>query len=162
MENITTLQFWSGILVILIPNIYLAYNAYLTYRSNLPANIATAKAIEDKSKTESQDRLAIEYDRQTANLIRVEDEVRELRPLALRNAILERDIASCKDDKNDWKQYAIRLCKQIEDAGQVPLPFRRTPNDGDTQEKIAVINYPQPVDDPNKLQTVQPIVQEKK
>ena len=161
MDNLTPLQFYAGIIAVLIPNIYLDYNSFLTYKVNLPANRAQAKVIEDKSRTESQDRLLIEYDRQTANLLRIEDEVRELRPLALTNAILERDIQSCKEDKNDWKQYASRLTKQLEGAGLVPLPFRRTPSDGDTEEKIAVIKYPI-TDDPNKLQTVQPIVEEKK
>lgn len=161
MENITVTQFWAGILAVLIPNIYLAYNAYLNYRANLPVTEATAKATEGKSETDAQDRLFTEYDRQITNLRRVEDENRELRPLALKNAILERDILSCKEDKNDWKQYAIRLAKQLEENNIVPLPFRRTPTDGDTQEKIPTIHYPPIETDPGKLQTIEPIKEEK-
>lgn len=158
MENITVVQFWSGVLVVLIPNIYLAYNAYLNYRANLPAAQAQAKATEEKSDTDAQDRLFTEYDRQIQNLRRVEDEIRDLRPLALRNAILERDILSCKEDKNDWKQYAVRLTKQLEENSIVPLPFRRTPSDGDTQDKIPAI----PPSNPNELQTIEPIREETK
>ena len=151
MQEITPLQFWIGIATILIPNIYLAFNAFLTYRANLRLNNAQAQAAEEKSDTEAQDRLFTEYDRQINNLRRVEDENKELRPLALKNAILERDIIECRKDKQDWKRYAQKLCEQLEGLGHVPLPFRRTPEEDPTQERIPTVKGP------NEFQTIEPI-----
>jgi len=162
LENITPAQLWLAVLTIVAPQIYNILKAYWDNKANAPAIQAQAKATTEKVEVEAQDRLFTEYDRQITNLRRVEDEVRELRPLALKNAILERDIASTKEDKEDWKQYAKRLAAQLEEAGHVPLPFRRTPADGDTQEKIAAIRYQEPVTSPDVLQTIEPIKQEKK
>lgn len=162
LENITPLQFWLAVLTIVAPQVYNIIKAYYDNKAVEPLNKAQAKATEDKAETDAMDRLFTEYDRQITNLRRVEDEVRELRPLALKNAILERDLMSAKEDKNDWKVYASRLSSQLEEAKLVPLPFRRTPSDGDTEERIAAIRNIRytvdiPPEEPNKFQSVQPV-----
>jgi hypothetical protein len=161
LDSVTPLQFWLAVLTIVAPQIYNIYKTYQDNKANKPTIDAQAKATLEKAETEAQDRLFVEYDKIIANLRRVEDENRELRPLALKNAIMERDMLSCKEDKEDWKQYAKRLATQLEEAGFVPLPFRRTPADGDTQEKMATVRYPQQNIPPDVLQKVETIKEEK-
>ena len=155
-EAITPLQFWLGVIIAISPQIYNIIKAHYEHKAQAPLLAAQAKAQEEKSDTEAQDALFKEYGRQIENLRRVEDENKELRPLALKNAILERDIAECRKDKEDWKRYANKLSVQIQELGHVPLPFRRLPSEEETQEKIVTIKRP------DELQTITPITEEKK
>jgi hypothetical protein len=135
MENITPLQFWLGVLTVLAPQLVQMYNAWNNSRANAPL----VEADSEIKRTEAWERLSQEYARQIESLKKLEVENGELRPLVLKLALQEQDMKRIREDKEDWKRYALRLTKQIEDFGQVPLPFRRTPADGDTQEKMRPI-----------------------
>jgi hypothetical protein len=132
MDNITPLQFWSGIILALIPQVI---NLIIKFRE-VKANAPLVEADSEIKRTEAWERLSQEYARQIESLKKLEVENAELRPLVLKLALQEQDMQQIREDKEDWKRYAIRLSKQIEEFGQVPLPFRRTPSDGDTQEKM--------------------------
>ncbi|HZM25003.1 MAG TPA: hypothetical protein VFC02_24845, partial [Anaerolineales bacterium] len=87
-----------------------------------------------------------EYARQIESLKKLEVENSELRPLVLKLALQEKQIEQDKKDKEDWKRYSQLLVKQLEELGQIPLPFRRFPSNGDTgkhnvvtQSKLATV-----------------------
>ena len=135
MENITPLQFWLGVLTVLAPQLVQMYNAWNSSRANAPL----VEADSEIKRTEAWERLSQEYARQIESLKKLEVENAELRPLVLKLALQEQDMKQVREDKEDWKRYSNKLYKQIESLGQVPLPFRRSPTDGDTQEKIKAV-----------------------
>ena len=87
------------------------------------------------------------YVRQIESLRHLETENAQLRPLILKIALVQQDNKQIRDDKEDWKDYADKLSRQLEASGIIPIPFRRTPRDGDTQEKLKTIS--------RKMRTVQ-------
>lgn len=132
------------------------YNIYVRYKdskdkerqleSEEEARKLADDARRDEQKLSEQDKMFQQFDnlikgyiRQIESLRHLEEENAALRPLVLKNALIQQENKQLKEDKEDWKTHAIRLSDQIEAMGQVPIPFRRTPRDGATQEKIKAI-----------------------
>ena len=87
--------------------------------------------------SEAWERVTGEYARQVESLKRLEVENAALRPLVLKIALQEQAMTQCHDDKEDWKRYSLKLSKQLEENGVMPIPFKRYPT-GDSG-KIAAI-----------------------
>jgi len=100
------------------------------------------KAQSEEILSEAWERLGKEYARQLENSRRLEDEVISLRPLVLKLALQEKEIEQCHEDKEDWKRYAIKLSKQLEEAGIMPIPFKRYPS-GDSGKISALMSIPE-------------------
>lgn len=163
MENVTPSQFWLGILVVAIPQIVSLINNWRTAiaqeKAAKEAKEAQIHTSVPQVQTENWERLIQNYAKQIEGMANLQTENAELRKLPLKLVIIEQEMKQCHEDKEDWKRYSIRLTEQIKELGHVPLAFRRTPQDGDTQEKIATINK-EMLQDPNKLQTIHPIQEE--
>lgn len=143
MENISPFQFWLGVLTVLAPQLYNIYARWRDSKDKEKEQETRQKEMEadDELKaTEAWERLLKEYARQIESLKKLEVENSELRPLVLKLALLQQEMKQVRDDKADWKKFAEKLQKQIEDLGHVPLPFRRTPQDGDTDERLKTIS----------------------
>jgi hypothetical protein len=106
---------------------------YIRQRNQGPVT----KAQSEEILSEAWERVMKEYARQIENLRRLEIENSELRPLVLKIALQEQAMTQCHEDKEDWKRYATKLSKQLEEHGQMPIPFKRYPS-GDS-DKIAAI-----------------------
>jgi len=154
MESITPLQFWLGVLTMLAPQLYSMYARWKDSKDKV-AELNSLEKVKDKEinaddelkRTEAWERLSQEYARQIESLKKLEVENGQLRPLVLKLALQEQDMKQTRDDKEDWKRYANKLYGQLEAFGQVPLPFRRTPSDSDTSERMKAIS--------KKIKTVQ-------
>jgi len=156
MEQITPLQFWSGVIIALIPQVF----SLIIKLKELRAAAPQVKATSEVTMSEGWQRLFDNYQKQIDSMEVLQKENAEFRKLPLILAVMEQEMKQCKEDKEDWKKYSIRLADQLKEHNLVPYPFRRTPQDGDTQDKIATVQYPPaPVEskDPNVLQTVEPI-----
>lgn len=137
-----------SIIVAVAPQVY---NIYAKRRDSLDKQkeleMQRETTLEDKKLSET-DKLYREWDnivKQYVTLIEsqrhLETENAQLRPLVLRNALIQQENKQLKDDKEDWKDYALKLVKQLEDANLVPIPFMRVPRDEeDTQEKIKTVS----------------------
>lgn len=126
-------ELWAliGVIVVQAASMYINYQ---THKANAPLVDAQA----DAAMSEGWVKLAQEYARQIESLKKLEVENSELRPLVLKLALQEKDIEQKERDKADWKRYAETLVKQIETCGQIPIPFRRMPSNGDTGKNKAV------------------------
>lgn len=129
-----SLEFWSGVIVVVIVQLAGIYNNYRNHKAQEPLVEAQA----DAAQSEGWVKLAGEYARQIESLKKLEVENSELRPLVLKLALQEKDIEQKEKDKADWKKYSETLVKQIEEMGQIPLPFRRLPSNGDTGKHTVV------------------------
>jgi hypothetical protein len=94
----------------------------------------------DDKAVQHWEKIAGEYARQIESLRRLEVENAELRPLVLKNALLQQKVSQSEEDKEDWKAHANRLTAQLEEANVIPLPFRRIAHNGDTQERLKTIS----------------------
>lgn len=103
------------------------------------AKLTNAQA--EETSSESWVRLAQEYSRQIESLKKLEVENSELRPLTLKIALQEKEMEQVKEDKEDWKRYAGKLVKQLEENNIIPIPFRRYPGNGDS-EKVKPVTQP--------------------
>jgi len=106
---------------------------FIRQRSQKPVT----KAQSEEILSEAWERLGKEYARQLESSRRLEDEIIALRPLVLKLALQEKQVEQCHEDKEDWKRYATKLAKQLEEANIMPIPFKRYPT-GDSG-KIAAI-----------------------
>ena len=127
----------------LAPQIYQIYSRRLEAQEKKRIDDEAAKekerSAQDIAEETTWKRVVSEYDRALAQVQRNEEEIRQLRPLALQNAILEQKILQCKEDKEDWKAHAIRLEKQLTEKNIIPVPFRRNPRE-DTGEQLKTIS----------------------
>lgn len=131
MENgISRLEFWSGVALALAPYIIQVVSRWMDSRDKE----REIDADDELKRTEAWERLSQEYARQIESLKQLEVENGQLRPLVLKLALQDQEMHQVKDDKEDWKRYAIKLTKQLEDNKIIPLPFRRTPTEWDTGE----------------------------
>lgn len=126
-------ELWGllGVIAMQLANMYINYQ---THKANAPLIDAQA----DDAMSEGWVKLAQEYARQIESLKKLEVENSELRPLVLKLALQEKDTEQKERDKADWKRYAETLVQQIETCGQIPIPFRRMPSNGDTGKNKAV------------------------
>ena|SRR6266498_1042780 len=130
----TPLEFWSGVIIVVIGQLA---SVWINYR-NSKAQAPLVEAQAEETMSEGWVKLAQEYARQIDSLKKLEVENAELRPLVLKLALQEKQIEQDVKDKSDWKRYSMLLAKQLEDLGQIPIPFRRYPNDGESQKVKAV------------------------
>lgn len=125
------------------------YNIYVRYRDSKDKERemeAAKEEREDSQKLTETEKLYREWEnvangyiRQIESLRHLEVENAALRPLQLKIALVQQENKQLKDDKEDWKDYSDRLARQLESMNVIPLPFRRTPRDGDTLDKIRPI-----------------------
>lgn len=152
--QITPLQFWLGVLTILLPQIYNIYKSRLEAQAQKRKDELEAQEKKRKEEAEQKEkertaqdtaeettwkRVVNEYERALAQVQRLEIEIGGLRPLALQNAVLEQKVAQCAEDKTDWKDHAIRLEEQLKEHNIIPLPFRRNPRE-ETGEQLKTIS----------------------
>jgi hypothetical protein len=127
----------------LAPQLYQIYSRYRDSKDKEKAQ----RLEEERQEMEKEDKtvqhwekIAGEYARQIESLRRLETENAELRPLVLKNALLQQKVSQSEEDKEDWKAHANRLTAQLEEANVIPLPFRRIAHNGDTQERLKTIS----------------------
>lgn len=99
---------------------------------------ADADEVRERILSESWETVSKEYARMLEGKNALEVENRELRPLVLKLALQEKEMEQVKEDKEDWKRYASKLSKQLEEHKIIPLPFRRYPGNGDSEKVKAV------------------------
>jgi len=138
-NEITPLQFWLGILVVVIPQVFNLLKDFRATRAQEKIAKEQKEATVPQIQTENWERLVQNYAKQLEAMQRLQEENVELRKLPLKLALQEQEMKQCAEDKEDWKRYAQKLADQIKGFGQIPLPFRRTPSDGNTEEKIPAI-----------------------
>jgi len=107
---------------------------YIRQRGQKPVT----KAQSEEILSEAWERLGKEYARQLENSRRLEDEVISLRPVVLKLALQEKEMEQCHEDKEDWKKYATKLSKQLEENNIMPIPFKRYPS-GDSGKISAIM-----------------------
>lgn len=150
-EPVTLLQVVITALVTVVtalaPQLYSMYSRYRDSKDKEKQLEQEEEFKKDERKLTETEKLYREWEnvvngyvRQIESLRHLETENAELRPLLLKVALVQQENKQLKDDKEDWKDYADRLAQQLESANIIPLPFRRTPRDGDTQEKIKKIS----------------------
>ena len=130
-------ELWAllGVLVTQITSMF------INYRNNKTQSPLIEAQAED-AMSEGWVKLAGEYARQIESLKKLEVENSELRPLVLKIALQEKDTEQHMKDKADWKKYSMLLVKQIEDLGQVPMPFIRYMNGDTGKHKTVSITQP--------------------
>jgi len=129
MDSLTVSQFLSGVVTIIIVQLFAMWNN----NRNLKAQAPLTNAQSESEISEAWERVANGYAKQIETLRNLETENAELRPLVLKLALQAEAIKQTQRDKEDWKRYAEKLTKQVEDCGQMPIPFRRLPtSNGDT------------------------------
>ena len=148
-QGISRWEFWSGVIVALAPYLYQIYARWRDSKDKEPEQ----KINENEKQLQAWEDIAEGYAKQIERLRGLETENAELRPLLLKVALQAQDIKQCQDDKEDWKRYAGKLAKQLESHSIIPLPFRRTPQDEDTDSRLS-----RPVSD--KVKAVQKIIKD--
>ena len=109
---------------------------FIRQRSQKPVTEAQSQDV----LSEAWERVMKENTRQMENLRRAEEEAASLRPLVLKLAIQEQEMRQCREDKEDWKRYAKKLARQVEEAGLIPIPFQRYPSDDSGRMEAVPMN----------------------
>lgn len=135
-DNIRRWELWTAVIIALAPYVYQFYARWRDSRDKVPEQ----KMTETDKIYQAWEDIAEGYAKQIERLSAYETENRELRPLVLKVALQAQQIKMCRDDKEDWKDYAQKLAEQLESLGHIPHAFRRTPRDGDTDEKMKPIS----------------------
>ena len=128
------LEFWSGVIVVLIVQVANIYMSWQARKSIAPLTNAQAQ----EALSEAWERLGQEYARLLGNNKAQEDELAALRPLTLKIALQEQAMKQTAEDKNDWKIYAEKLVHQLEEHNIISIPFRRLPANGDSHKMRAI------------------------
>jgi predicted transcriptional regulator len=131
------------LVVTLSPQFYQIYNRRLEAQEKKRVEDAAQKEKERNAQDTAEEttwkRVVSEYERALDSVHNKEEELKQLRPLALQNAVLEQRMAQCKEDKEDWKAHALRLETQLQEQNIIPLPFRRNPRE-DTGEQLKTVS----------------------
>jgi len=128
------LTFWSGIVIILIPQIIGLVSSYQARKANAPLTNAQSES----AMGDALEKLGQAYDRSLETIRTQNEELAVLRPLTLKIAMQEQATIQTQKDKEDWKRYAEKLSHQLEEHEILPIPFRRYPSNGDSQKVKAV------------------------
>jgi hypothetical protein len=134
----TVTEFWYGILTIIGAQIIIQVANVIISNRKDKAQKPLIEAQGQGEISEAWERVANGYAKQIESLEKLEKENAELRPLVLKLALQEEAIKQTVRDKEDWKRYSQKLYKQLEELGQIPMPFRRLPSDGDSEKVKAV------------------------
>jgi hypothetical protein len=128
------LVFWSGIILVLIPQVISLISSWQHSRAQAPlTNAQSESALGD-----ALDKLGEAYGRALDTIKAQNEELAELRPVTLKIALQEQEKNQTQKDKDDWKRYAERLSQQLQEHDILPLPFRRLPPNGDSDKVKAV------------------------
>ena len=142
--QITPLQFWLGIMTILLPQIYNIYNRYQEAQEKKRVIVQEAEEKERQAEATAGEttwkRVVSEYERALSQVQRLEVEIGGLRPLALQNAVLEQKMKQCSEDKADWKDHAVRLEEQLKEHNIIPLPFKRNPREDTGEQNLKTVS----------------------
>ena len=128
------LVFWSGIIIVLIPQIINLISNYQARKANEPLTNAQSES----AMGDALEKLGQAYDRSLDTIKLQNEELAVLRPLTLKIAMQEQATAQTQKDKEDWKRYAEKLSHQLEEHEILPIPFRRYPSNGDSQKVKAI------------------------
>jgi hypothetical protein len=132
------LVFWSGIIIVLIPQIIGLISNYQARRANEPLTNAQSES----AMGDALEKLGQAYDRSLETIKTQNEELAVLRPLTLKIAMQEQATAQTQKDKEDWKRYAEKLAHQLQEHEILPIPFRRYPPNGDS-EKVKTVTKEQ-------------------
>lgn len=132
------LVFWSGILIVLIPQIITLISNWQNRKAQEPLTTAQSES----AMGDAIEKLGQEYSRALETIKAQDEELASLRPLTLKIALQEQEKIQAHKDKADWKRYAEKLALQLEEHEILPIPFRRYPSNGDSQ-KVKVITKDQ-------------------
>jgi len=128
------LVFWSGIILVMIPQIITLISNYQHNRANEPLTNAQSES----AMGDALEKLVEAYGRALDTIKLQNEELVLLRPLTLKIAMQEQEKTQTQKDKEDWKRYSERLAHQLEEHEILPIPFRRYPTNGDSQKIKAV------------------------
>src|SRR6266487_1220171 len=126
MDQLTPLGFWSGIILLLIPQIFTLIRDVRRQRANEPLTNAQAES----AMGDALDKLGQAYSKALDTIGAQDEELAELRPVTLKIALQEQAMQQTQKDKADWRAYAERLAHQLEEHEILPMPFRRLPPNG--------------------------------
>jgi len=145
---ITMLQFIFGVVIAIIPQIFLLIKAF---RDNkLQKEIENLKAQLQKPLTDAQaqsamgdalEKLGAAYDRAQETIKSQDSELAGLRPLVFDVAVAKQEATQCELNKEDWKAHAGRLETQLIEHRIVPVPFVRL--SAEDSEKMKAITREQ-------------------
>jgi len=128
------LVFWSGILLVMIPQV-------ITLISNWQHNKASEPLTNAQSESamgDALEKLSQAYDKSLETIKIQNEELAILRPLTLKIAMQEQATVQTQKDKEDWKRYSEKLVLQLQEHEILPIPFRRYPPNGDSQKVKAL------------------------
>lgn len=125
----SSLEFWSGVIAVLIVQIANMYQSYQARKAGAPLSNAQAES----AMGDALDKLGQAYDRSLDTIKLQNEELAVVRPLTLKVVLQEQEKVQTQKDKEDWKRYAEKLVHQLEEHEVLPLPFRRYPTNGDSQ-----------------------------
>jgi len=128
------LVFWSGIIIVLIPQVITLVSNYQTRKANAPLTNAQSES----AMGDALEKLGQAYDRSLDTIKTQNEELAVLRPLTLKIAMQEQTTSQTQKDKEDWKRYAEKLALQLQEHEILPIPFRRYPPNGDSEKVRAV------------------------
>ncbi len=128
------LVFWSGIILVLIPQIITLISNYQHNRASEPLTNAQSES----AMGDALEKLVEAYGRAMDTIKLQNEELAVLRPLTLKIAMQEQERSQTQRDKEDWKRYSEKLAHQLEEHEILPIPFRRYPPNGDSQKVKAI------------------------
>jgi hypothetical protein len=128
----------------LAPQIYQIYNRRLEAREKERQEKMAAKQLEEEREAKSDDkvwdRVVTEYERALDQRHALEEELKQLRPLALQNAVLQQKCQQTAEDKEDWKAHAMALEEQLTASNIIPRPFRRLVRTEENTDRLKTIS----------------------
>ena len=150
--EITPLQFWSGVITLLVTQLVILYGRWADFKTQK----AKDKIQQEKDKTQEPltkaqsesamgdalEKLGQAYDRALATIQSQDEELKGLRPLILDLALTKQQASQIQLDKDDWKAHAVKLTEQLEQNKLMPLVFRRQSANWDS-DKIRAITRSQ-------------------
>lgn len=134
MQEITPLQFWSGILIVTLPQIIQLIGKWRDAKVQAPLTAAQSES----AMGDALEKLGQAYDRALSTIESQDKELKGLRPLILDIALTKQTAAQTQLDKDDWKAHAGKLTEQLEQNKLIPMPFRRQSLDGDSEKMRAI------------------------
>jgi hypothetical protein len=132
--ELTPLGFWSGIILVLIPQLITLISNWQKNKASEPLTNAQAES----AMGDALEKLGQAFDRSLVTIKAQDDELSLLRPMTLKIAMQEQAMAQTQKDKEDWKRYSEKLVLQLQEHEILPIPFRRYPSNGDSQKVKAV------------------------
>jgi hypothetical protein len=138
MDNLTVPQFMSGVISIIIVQLFAMWNN----NRNLKAQAPLTSAQGESAMGDALEKLGQAYDRALNTIKAQDEELKGLRPLILDLALTKQQASQVQLDKDDWKSHATKLDEQLQQHKIIPIVFRRQSTGADT-DKIRAITRAQ-------------------